>query len=125
MDNESIVTFNVGGKMYSVNQSLLNRYPDTVLGTTSSLWNTERHEHNEPIFFDRNGDRFPYILDYMRDQRKIELPLSISKESFVKDLEFYGFRDIIVDDIVDQSHHLLSIMQCIDKKINDVISTMK
>lgn len=125
MNNESIVTFNVGGKTYQVKQSLLNRFPDTVLGTISLLWNNESHGHNEPIFLDRNGDRFPYILDYMRDQQKIVLPLSVSKESFVKDLEFYGFHDIIEDDIIDQSHHLISNVNCIDKKLNDIISIMQ
>lgn len=115
MDNESIITFNVGGKIYSVKQSLLNRYPETMLGITSSLWNNNEHNNNEPIFIDRNGDRFSYIIDYMRDQQKIMLPFSITKESIVKDLEFYGFDDIIIDDITE----------CIDPKINDVVSTMQ
>jgi hypothetical protein len=45
------------------------------------------------LFIGRSGERFEYSLDYMRAD-KVWLPLIISKEAFLDDLEFYGFEDI-------------------------------
>ncbi|CAJ1962127.1 unnamed protein product [Cylindrotheca closterium] len=57
------VKFNVGGKLYEISKSLLERFPDTVL--------TERVEKasslSTPIFVDRDPDRFAFCPDYMRD----------------------------------------------------------
>jgi BTB/POZ domain len=45
--------------------------------------------NNEPVFIDRDGERFVYVLDYMLDG-KASLPVSISKTSFISDLKYYG-----------------------------------
>lgn len=57
--------------------------------------------NRKPIFIDRDSHRFSYVLDYMRDGGIIELPVTISKDSFIKDLIYYGFdtNDIITDNI--------------------------
>lgn len=43
----------------------------------------------EPVFIDRNGDRFDYVLDYMRNG-SVTLPITISKDSFLSDLDYYN-----------------------------------
>eukprot|EP00536_Pseudo-nitzschia_multiseries_P016696 jgi/Psemu1/328318/estExt_fgenesh1_pg.C_12020003 len=54
----------------------------------------DQNEAAPLIFVDRNGDRFQYVLDYMRDGQKASLPFTVSKEGFLKDLEYYGFDDV-------------------------------
>lgn len=66
-DNEKTVSFNVGERLFDVRHSLLDAFPKSILARSASEeWQavdgTERS-----IFFDRDGDRFRYCLDYMRD----------------------------------------------------------
>jgi len=42
------------------------------------------------LFIDRNGERFQYILDFRRDN-EVHLPVTVSKATFGKDLEYFGF----------------------------------
>jgi hypothetical protein len=96
MDPVSFVTikFNVGGTMYEVSQSLLQHFPNTMLARAASeTWSKKTNVKNDPIFIDRNGERFAYVLDYMRDN-KIVLPLSVTKEAMMDDLSYYGFDNI-------------------------------
>ncbi len=46
------------------------------------------------LFIERDGDRFKFCLDYMRDGGMIGLPLTVSKEALLQDLAFYGFQDV-------------------------------
>ena len=88
------VTFNVGGKHYEVSRSLIERFPDTILARmTSELWLGGENAKDEPIFIERDGERFRYCLDYMRDGR-VSVPITASKDGIVKDLEYYGFEEI-------------------------------
>jgi BTB/POZ domain len=80
------VKFNVGGKIFEVKQELLKKFPDTMMLRAVAEMSDMR---NEPIFINRNGDRFVYVLDYMRDG-KAHLPITISKCAFISDLAFYG-----------------------------------
>lgn len=85
------VAFNVGGKHYDVSRSLLNSYPDTMLArASSSIWTDEGKNAVKPIFIERDGDRFRWILDYMRD-RSVTLPNSMSKEALILDFQYFGF----------------------------------
>jgi hypothetical protein len=43
-----------------------------------------------PIFIDRDGERFKYVLDYFR-YGKMPLPLSVPREMLLLDMEYYGF----------------------------------
>jgi hypothetical protein len=89
-NNAPTVTFDVGGTIYEVSRSLIERYPDTMLARmVSDTW--LEGEQKEPLFIDRNGDRFQYCLDYMRDGPAVALPFTVSKESVLKELEYFGF----------------------------------
>ena len=62
------VKFNVGGSIYEVSRSLLDQFPNTMIArAASTMWNKKTRSKDKPIFIDRNGDRFAYVLDYMRD----------------------------------------------------------
>ena len=82
-----IIWFNVGGTRYDVARSLLEAHPETMLTRMASAqW------HDNPdteIFIERDGGRFKYCLDYLRDG-KIHLPITMNKEAVLKDLEYYN-----------------------------------
>ena len=90
------IKFNVGGSKYEISQALLDRYPSCMLSKIcSKTWvqadaeTATVKEAAEEIFIDRNGERFQYVLDYMRDSR-VELPLSIPRTQFVADMEYFS-----------------------------------
>ena len=81
------IKFNVGGRLYEVSRELIDKYPDTVLGTlVETAW---KEDPEETVFIDRNGDTFAYVLDFMR-YGSIDLPATISKSMFDRELGFYG-----------------------------------
>lgn len=82
-----MITFIVGGQIYQVSKDLLLQYPNSMLCMAIS----DDDEYNEPIYIERNGHRFQYVLDYIRD-RRIDLPTTISPAAFFRDMEYYGFR---------------------------------
>jgi hypothetical protein len=97
--SQNIIKFNIGGTRYEVSQSLLQSYPDTMLAK-----NAEEQWHkdpNEEIFIDRNGFRFQFVLDYLRDG-KVSLPPTITKASLISDLQYFGV-DNIQEDTMDES----------------------
>jgi len=85
------VRFNVGGKLYEVSRSLIESFPSTMLARmVSETW---QDDSEATLFIDRDGERFRYCLDYMRDG-KVSLPLTVSKGAFLQDLDYYGFEDV-------------------------------
>ena len=97
----STFEFDVGGTIYKVSKTLLDRHPGTMLARmVSPLWNQsdddgddEQHLNNKPIFIERDGHRFRYVLDYMRDNGLVYLPPTVPLEAFLNELAYYGFQD--------------------------------
>lgn len=86
------VKINCGGKHFEVSRSLINQYPESMIGRlVSDTW--QKSGHNEAIFIDRDGDIFGHILNYMR-YKSIELPTSLPKLMFQRELDFYGLDHI-------------------------------
>lgn len=84
------VKFNVGGTKYEVSRTLIEGYPDTMLERlVSDTWQTDPEKE---IFIERDGLRFRYVLDYMRDKRAF--PLTVSVASVLLELEYFGFIDV-------------------------------
>ena len=81
------VKFNVGGRLFEVSRELIDKYPDTVLGTLVA--DTWKEDPEETVFIDRNGDTFAHVLDFMR-YGSIDLPVTIAKSMFDRELGFYG-----------------------------------
>ena len=73
--------------------SLLKRYHDIMLNTiSSSQW--QKNPDSE-IFIERDGSRFKFCLDYLRDA-KCNLPSTLSRDAVIEDLFYYGI--IVPDD---------------------------
>ena len=87
----SIIKLNVGGVRYDVSQSLLDRFPCSMLSKlVSDTWiEGAMDEDTKEVFIDRNGERFQYVMDYMRDG-VVELPMSIPRGQLVMDMNYFG-----------------------------------
>jgi hypothetical protein len=81
------VMFNVGGKAYETSLALFLKHEDTALGRLVS--DRRQVDPTMPIFIDRDGDTFRFVLDYLR-YGHITLPMTVSKEMFLLDMDFYG-----------------------------------
>jgi hypothetical protein len=95
-DTGKVIRLNVGGTRYEVSRSLIELHPDTMLARMiSEEWSSG---NDQEVFIDRNGPRFQYVLDYMRDQ-KATLAMNVTKESILTELEYFGFANVPSDSI--------------------------
>ena len=83
-----IITFDVGGKICKVSRDVIDENPHSMLARlvaetelSDLAWST--------IFIDRDGDIFAHVLNYLR-HGGITLPITIPKDMFLRELEFYG-----------------------------------
>jgi hypothetical protein len=86
-NNTPTVKFNVGGKAYETSRSLFLQHEDAMLVRLVS--DTRQVDQTKPIFIDRNGTTFKFVLDYLRYGR-ITLPMTVSREMFLLDMDFCG-----------------------------------
>ena len=90
-----IAKFNIGGHRYEVSRSLLQSHPDTMLAKSASdQW---QKDPESEIFIERDGQRFRFVLDYLRDG-KVGLPINETTDAFVAELEYYNI-DVDMDKI--------------------------
>jgi hypothetical protein len=85
------VTFNVGGQIYEISRDIVMSHPDTMLARIAS--ETWQKDPTATIFINGDGERFRYVLDYLRTG-SISLPITVSKPAILQDLEYYGFENI-------------------------------
>ena len=106
-----------------------------IARAASEMWNDYQKSNTNsnnntnnttPIFIDRNGERFAYVLDYMRDN-KINLPITIPKAAMVDDLNYYGFDNIdsIPITIYTPLHAFLKQTKSIEDTFNTQIREME
>jgi BTB/POZ domain len=95
----TIVKFNVGGKRFDISRSLINAFPNTMLSkAVSETW---QKSDDDPIFIDRDGERFHYVLDYMRDGYT-SLPYNITQDAVLNELSYFGFENVDPETITVQ-----------------------
>jgi hypothetical protein len=95
-----IVQLNVGGKHYEVSRDTLERCKGSMLASLiSSNWREGNSDDSEPIFIDRNGRLFEYVLDYLRTN-KVHVPLSVSRSALQEELEYFGV-DADMSQVID------------------------
>jgi len=94
-----VVKFNVGGQPYQVSRSLLAQHPNTTLARSASKqW---QKDPESEVFIERDGEMFRHVLNYLRDGGKVKLPLTVTKDGFLLELEYYcvdGIDERNVDD---------------------------
>ena len=122
---EETVSFNVGGRIYEVRHSLLDMYPNTILARSASdEWKNEAD--SQPIFLDRDSERFRYCLDYMRDGN-VELPPTESREAFIQELEYFGFDAVDPNKIVSGmlGIHAIKCLQLCKEKLDQTLEELE
>lgn len=103
-----IAIFNVGGTRYDVAIDILMKFEDTLLAQLVVLKGNKNSQ--EPIYIERDGERFRYILDWYRDGR-INVPKTDSIESIKSDALFFGLpRNIIIE----ESHSFDDFLESFD-----------
>ena len=88
------IKFDVGGKIYKVSSSLLNRHPNSLL--TKQAVRIGRRIFSE-IQIDCNAERFQYVLDYMKRKEEddtIYIPTTVSKNALIKEIKHCGFDNV-------------------------------
>jgi hypothetical protein len=89
---DNIVRLNVGGKKFATTLETLNSARDTLFW---SMIYTKKFDLTKEIFFDRNPEMFPYILDYLR-YKKLNLKRFTPEELQIlaDDVEYYQLLDL-------------------------------
>ncbi len=104
-----IITFDVGGQKYKVSKSQIDLHPNSMLARcVSEQW---RHDLDQEIFIDRDGPLFRYVLTYMRNNGKVNLPFTVSKDDLVDELVYFGFQDIDLEKIHEGRDHIVHAMR--------------
>jgi len=99
-----VAKFNVGGKIYEVSRSLLERYPDTMLAKSSSKqW---QEDSTSEIFIERDGELFRHVLSFLRDGH-VALPVTETKKRLMLELQYYGVDSVNEESIDDNASQSL------------------
>ncbi|KAM4695863.1 A-type voltage-gated potassium channel KCND1 [Rhinophrynus dorsalis] len=93
--NDEILVVNVSGRRFQTWKNTLDRYPDTLLGSTEKdfFFNQETQEY----FFDRDPEMFRHILNFYRTG-KLHYPRHECIQAFDEELSFYGIIPEIIGD---------------------------
>ena len=116
------VKLNVGGVEYETTMEHISLLPK-LFKIANERWLLDPESEMGEIFVDRNGLRFAYCLDYVRDG-EVAIPSSITVESLVRDLKYYEVSDISANSIKNTKHGLPEMMASItlmSKQIGDDI----
>ena len=80
-----------------INESLLNRYPDTLLGSRESrlaFYDSSRNEY----FYDRSANAFEGILYFYQSNGRIIMPSFVHVEIFYEEFKYLKLLDNLTDD---------------------------
>ncbi|XP_073397321.1 A-type voltage-gated potassium channel KCND1 [Dendrobates tinctorius] len=93
--SDEILVVNVSGRKFQTWKNTLDRYPDTLLGSTEKefFFNQETQEY----FFDRDPEMFRHILNFYRTG-KLHYPRHECIQAFDEELSFYGIIPEIIGD---------------------------
>ncbi|CAF2500567.1 unnamed protein product [Rotaria sp. Silwood2] len=97
---DDIVTFNIGGHIYSTTPSTINENVDSqsLLALIISNRTTTQLDKNGHYFIDRDGTYFRYILNYFRD-KKLLLPENFTElKQLCSEAKYYQI-DRLVNEI--------------------------
>ncbi|XP_074840203.1 A-type voltage-gated potassium channel KCND2 isoform X2 [Carettochelys insculpta] len=92
---DSLIVLNVSGTQFQTWQDTLERYPDTLLG--SSERDFFYHPETQQYFFDRDPDIFRHILNFYRTG-KLHYPRQECISAYDEELAFFGIIPEIIGD---------------------------
>ncbi|XP_049329254.1 potassium voltage-gated channel subfamily D member 2 isoform X2 [Astyanax mexicanus] len=92
---EGFIILNVSGTKFQTWRNTLERYPDTLLGSTERDF--FYHEETNEYFFDRDPDIFRHILNFYRTG-KLHYPRHECISAYDEELAFFGIIPEIIGD---------------------------
>uniref|UniRef100_A0AAY4EQK5 A-type voltage-gated potassium channel KCND1 n=1 Tax=Denticeps clupeoides TaxID=299321 RepID=A0AAY4EQK5_9TELE len=92
---DSLIVLNVSGTKFQTWRDTLERYPDTLLGSTERDF--FYHEETGEFFFDRDPDIFRHILNFYRTG-KLHYPRHECISAYDEELAFFGIIPEIIGD---------------------------
>ncbi|XP_051275904.1 potassium voltage-gated channel subfamily D member 2-like isoform X1 [Dicentrarchus labrax] len=92
---EGLIMLNVSGTKFQTWRDTLERYPDTLLGSTERDFFF--HEETNEYFFDRDPDIFRHILNFYRTG-KLHYPRQECISAYDEELAFFGIIPEIIGD---------------------------
>ncbi|XP_030223768.1 A-type voltage-gated potassium channel KCND3 isoform X1 [Gadus morhua] len=92
---DELIILNVSGRRFQTWRNTLDRYPDTLLGSSEKefFYNEETHEY----FFDRDSEMFRSVLNFYRTG-KLHYPRSECISAYDEELAFFGIIPEIIGD---------------------------
>ncbi|CAL8367992.1 unnamed protein product [Lota lota] len=92
---DELIILNVSGRRFQTWRNTLDRYPDTLLGSSEKefFYNEETREY----FFDRDPDMFRSVLNFYRTG-KLHYPRSECISAYDEELAFFGIIPEIIGD---------------------------
>uniref|UniRef100_A0A8C6URA9 A-type voltage-gated potassium channel KCND1 n=1 Tax=Neogobius melanostomus TaxID=47308 RepID=A0A8C6URA9_9GOBI len=92
---EGLIVLNVSGTKFQTWRTTLERYPDTLLGSTERDFFF--HEESNEYFFDRDPDIFRHVLNFYRTG-KLHYPRQECISAYDEELAFFGIIPEIIGD---------------------------
>jgi hypothetical protein len=95
--NEIKIALNISGERMQINESLLNKYPDTLLGSKESrlpFYDSKRDEY----FYDRSSNAFEGILFFYQSNGRVVVPSFVHVEIFYEELKYFRLVNYLIDD---------------------------
>ncbi|XP_061085533.1 potassium voltage-gated channel subfamily D member 2-like isoform X1 [Conger conger] len=92
---DGLIILNVSGTKFQTWRNTLERYPDTLLGSTERDFFF--HEETNEYFFDRDPDIFRHILNFYRTG-KLHYPRHECIAAYDEELAFFGIISEIIGD---------------------------
>uniref|UniRef100_A0A3Q3W135 A-type voltage-gated potassium channel KCND1 n=1 Tax=Mola mola TaxID=94237 RepID=A0A3Q3W135_MOLML len=92
---DGLIMLNVSGTKFQTWRDTLERYPDTLLGSTEREFFF--HEESNEYFFDRDPDIFRHILNFYRTG-KLHYPRQECISAYDEELAFFGIIPEIIGD---------------------------
>lgn len=102
--DKDMINLNVGGEIYAVKWSLLERYPDSRLGMIRFATNLEQLKdlcdeidiEKQEIYFDKSARFFEIVIGYFHTQ-KMHFQSTFCVKAFYNELEYWGLTDCKFD----------------------------
>ncbi|CAH1775265.1 unnamed protein product [Owenia fusiformis] len=125
IEENEIITLNIGGIRFQTFAKTLQRYPSTKLAQLNQLDASYRHKQNE-YFFDRNPNPFCSVLDYYRTGELHCPGDGICGSAFKLELDFWGLIDNNIEKCcwMDYSDNadMKDVLNVLDKRLKEDIA---
>ncbi|KAJ3183329.1 BTB/POZ domain-containing protein kctd16 [Gaertneriomyces sp. JEL0708] len=92
---KDLVTFNVGGKLFTTTRSNINAHPDSMLANL--IAHTANGDSQQEIFIDRDPDTFAVILQYVRTGVVDITGHAVSPAGLAADGAFYYLPEVVAE----------------------------